>query len=117
MQEAGRDEDTDDVSAVRVFAASTIAAGLADHAAWYLMWTGGDPGAVVLVGVVGAAFGARSAGGDLVAALTGSFLGLGLGVATALAVGDSGMPHGLVWTLVALAHGGVTALFAASDWF
>lgn len=120
-RESGPEADADDVSAALVFVAATIMAGVADMAAWYLAWEIENPNTGILivpmVAVGGPALGARVAGGDFVAALTGSFLGAGLGVATALAVGESGIPHGVVWSLVALAHGGATALFAAADWW
>ncbi len=120
-QESGPEADTDDVSAAKVLMAATIMAGASDGAAWYLLWEIDNAGTGMLVpplvAVVGPALGARVAGGDFVAALTGSFLGAGLGIATALAVGESGIPHGVVWSLVALAHGGATALFAAADWW
>lgn len=118
---SGSEADTNDVSAAKVLVAATIMAGVADMAAWHLLWAIENAGTGILVppmvAVVGPALGARVAGGDFVAALTGSFLGAGLGVATALAVGESGIPHGVVWSLVALAHGGATALFAAADWW
>lgn len=117
------DATTDRVSRERILLATVTSAALADVVATYLLFSVAfvqtdDWGwreratfaAAPAVGVLGPALGATVAGGDFGNALAGSLAGLGLGLATALIIGESAGPLGPV--LGVTAHAGMTALLA-----
>lgn len=124
LEETGtEDATTDPVSAVVILLATATSAALADVVAAYLLFSAAYVptdrwgwrerarlAAAPAVGVLGPALGATIAGGDFRNALAGSLAGLGLGLGTAIIIGESGGPIGPV--LGVTAHAGMTALLA-----